>query len=91
MEDGSLWGALLVAWLLFVPIVGAVISARWGGDETAARVGVGAHAGRTLHDNASVPPERVDYAPTSGERAIAGTSMRDRDIRDPDGRGLPRH
>lgn len=93
MEDGSMWGALLVAWLLFVPIVGAVISARWGGEHTAAGAGVGTHFGaaRTVHDNASVPPDQVDYAPTAGERSIARDSMRDREIRDRDGRGMPRH
>ena len=48
--------------------------------------------GRTYHDNADVPRDRVDYAPTAGNRNIAGDAMRDRDIRDRgDGRGMPRH
>jgi hypothetical protein len=93
MEDGSMWGALLVAWLLIVPIVGAVVSARWGGEHTAAGASIasGMGAARTVHDNASVPPERVDYAPTAGGRAVQQGAMRDREIRDRDGGGQPRH
>ena len=93
MEDGSMWGAMLVAWLLIVPIVGAVISARWGGEHTAAGAGVGANVGRArmAHDNASVPPDQVDYAPTAGERTVQQSAIRDREIRDRDGRGQPRH
>lgn len=93
MEYGSMWGAMLVAWLLIVPIVGAVISARWGGEHTAAEATGGRSFGnaRTVHDNANVPPERVDYAPTAGERAVSRDAIREREIRDHDPRGVPRH
>jgi hypothetical protein len=91
MEDGSMWGGLLVAWLLLAPLIGVAISSRWGGEHTSATL---AHhgPGRAYHDNADVPRDRVDYAPTASERSIAGDAVRDRDIRDrSDGRGMPRH
>jgi uncharacterized membrane protein len=36
MEDGSMWGGLLVAWLLLAPLIGVAISSRWGGEHTSA-------------------------------------------------------
>jgi hypothetical protein len=91
MEDGSNWGGLLVAWLLVAPLIGIAISSRWGGDHTSATLATHGH-GRVYRDNADVPPDRVDYAPTASGRTIAGEAMRDRDIRDrSDGRGMPRH
>ncbi len=88
MDVHSTWGAMLVAWLLIVPIVGAVISANWGGDETYAGHGVGRH--RAVHDNASVPPEQVDYRDTDGSFARGG--VRTSEVRDRgDPRGQPRH
>jgi hypothetical protein len=82
--DNSTWGALLVAWLLLAPMIGVAVSSRWGGATTAAGVGVGRH--RMADDNANIPPERVDYAQTSGDRSIQRDAMRDRDFRD-----QPRH
>jgi hypothetical protein len=77
MNGTSTWGALLVAWLLVAPLIGVVVSAAWGGSTTAMR----RHA-HLARDIADVPPDRVDYAQTAGDRTIARDSMRDQEIRD---------
>lgn len=88
MDAHSTWGAMLVAWLLIVPIIGAVISANWGGGETAAGHGLGRQ--RMAHDNASVPPDQVDYSATDG--SFTRGAVRDAEVRDRgDPRGQPRH
>ncbi len=85
--EHTMYGALLVAWLLITPLIGAVVSASWGGATTALRRETG--HGRAWQDNAAVPPDQVDYAMTSGE--TPRDSMRDREIRDRDGRRPARH
>jgi hypothetical protein len=93
MDGDSTWGAFLVAWLLIAPLIGIVVSSAWGGGHTSARVGQQGHVTRDryVNDNAQVPPERVDYSQTAGERSVARDAMRDRDVRSNDGRGMPRH
>lgn len=91
MENVSMWGGMLVGWLLLTPIIVAFVSARWGGEETAMVAGL---RERMHHDEDVVlPGERPEQAGTSVDATypprggVRGNDYRDRG----DPRNQPRH